>query len=369
MVAMSRFFLIALGVTLFFNLAGDAYAGWKDKPMALGLGNVVTRPVDNSVSEDRLRVETQEVKSETGETKTYELHYKNDVLFETHFKLYDNQGRLLSLSVNKGQSGTSTLVEYFPNGKISIEKYYKRGLLDGPCREYFEDGTLKATYQYRAGRKNGLAREYFENGDLRLEAEYVDDVLSGNYKEFFSAKKVKIQARYSKGLLNGRYQEFYANGQLKTEAWYESGAAARSRKEYSEQGVLRWEGAFVNGQLHGKMAEYDGQGRIAKVVEYKNGLKSGVTTEYFDDGAVKYTAEFYRGQLAGLERSFTADGNIIEERLIVAEQEIPLTQVYYRQGGLVLAPHGPFDSYFDEEIEDEIINEEDVLFSDIRVLD
>jgi len=49
--------------------------------------------------------------------------------------------------------------EYYDNGMLKSERYYKDGKLDGSCRFYTETGKLWATEDYKDGKRWGMIIE------------------------------------------------------------------------------------------------------------------------------------------------------------------------------------------------------------------
>jgi len=46
--------------------------------------------------------------------------------------------------------------EFYPSGRVKVERYYRNGLLDGLSKFYSEDGTLWATQHCIDGIRLGL---------------------------------------------------------------------------------------------------------------------------------------------------------------------------------------------------------------------
>jgi uncharacterized RDD family membrane protein YckC len=67
---------------------------------------------------------------------------------------------------------------YYSNGKLESETYYKDGLLTGTYREYYEDGKLKEEINYVDGKRNGIMTSWYSNGKKEAELYYENNTLS-----------------------------------------------------------------------------------------------------------------------------------------------------------------------------------------------
>ncbi len=62
--------------------------------------------------------------------------------------------------------------EFYPDGKLKSETYYKNGKLEGIAKIYDENGQLLDEENYKNGEAEGIRRGYYENGKLKLEINY-----------------------------------------------------------------------------------------------------------------------------------------------------------------------------------------------------
>ena len=68
-------------------------------------------------------------------------------------------------------------VEYYQNGKISSEEFYKDGFRYGNWRFYYEDGALKKELNYKNGLLEGIQRYFSINSKLIYTEVFVDGKL------------------------------------------------------------------------------------------------------------------------------------------------------------------------------------------------
>ena len=64
-------------------------------------------------------------------------------------------------------------VSYFANGKVSYERTYKDGLLDGKFCKYDKDGLITTVGKYCNGKLSGLHTSFLDNG-MFIQVEYMD---------------------------------------------------------------------------------------------------------------------------------------------------------------------------------------------------
>jgi antitoxin component YwqK of YwqJK toxin-antitoxin module len=108
---------------------------------------------------------------------------------------------------------------------IFLCSFFGCGIQDGPYREYYANGQLKDEEFYRGGKREGLSRWYYEGG------------------------KLKGEATFKNGEQEGWLKDYYENGQLKFEAIYKNGKPDGPFKFYDEKGQLKNEGVFRNGEV------------------------------------------------------------------------------------------------------------------------
>ena len=70
-------------------------------------------------------------------------------------------------------------VEYYQNGKISSEEFYKDGFRYGNWRFYYADGSLKKELNYQKGLLDGIQMYFSKNSKLI----YTEEFIKGELKE------------------------------------------------------------------------------------------------------------------------------------------------------------------------------------------
>ncbi len=120
----------------------------------------------------------------------------------------------MEITTFEGKPFTGFLTEAYLNGSPKTWITVNNGLADGLWQEWFENGKLKYNAYWKAGKGHGLWQYFYDNGVLRYEETYVLDIPTG------------ISRTY------------YMNGQLKDDNLWLSGKKEGVWKTYSETGLL-----------------------------------------------------------------------------------------------------------------------------------
>ncbi len=145
------------------------------------------------------------------------------------------------------------------------------------AKHYYDSGNLRALYAFfppensESGDKNGSCREYYENGGIKIESFYKDDKLSGIWKQFYATGELAWEVEYTKGTMHGVYKEFFKNGTLKTKGNVNYGFPEGTENRYDDLGNLIWSGAYEKGVFNGEWINYDSEGNQLNVLKFKEG--------------------------------------------------------------------------------------------------
>ncbi len=78
------------------------------------------------------------------------------------------------------------VVTYFKNGKLSSERTYENGKLNGDAITYYENGLMETNVSYSNGQKNGVALIFSNDGAQCQRVEYANDHLKHDYYELIN---------------------------------------------------------------------------------------------------------------------------------------------------------------------------------------
>ena len=139
---------------------------------------------------------------------------------------------------NRNSMNTEYKIEYYPDGNLKSEKWYKNKELhrdNEPAHIYYLNGSIRTKSWYKEG---DLSREnapacilYYQNGNVFCEEWYKDGEL---YREnepacirYFQNGNINIKKWYIKGELSREeqpaYINYFENGNIKFKEWYKDG--------------------------------------------------------------------------------------------------------------------------------------------------
>ena len=116
----------------------------------------------------------------------------------------------------------STWRIYDLNGKLLSLETYAAGALDGPYQTFYPNGQLVETGVMLGDMKTGTWTRFDENGQKLRSAEYLEDQPSGVWTEFDENGRISIRGSYQHGLREGKWLEF-SDGRPAKGIWYHQG--------------------------------------------------------------------------------------------------------------------------------------------------
>lgn len=196
------------------------------------------------------------------------------------------------------------LARVFEQNKLSIERIYENGLLNGSYIEYhYEEGgdlNIKITGAYKNNEKNGTWYTLFgvENKLDTVEVRnYKKGLKHGEFKEVANSDTIEI-SNYYNDLREGPYVMKTKNTAYMTnlnvpfdfwntacEGFYSNGQRVGNWKKYSV-GILSEEGTYINDKKNGEWIKYvtigNNAGEILSVTNYINNLKNGRIENFYE---------------------------------------------------------------------------------------
>ena len=200
------------------------------------------------------------------------------VLFEGEYlygkrwdgKGYGDEGRI-ELTLEKGKGNLKVVNS---ENKVTMEKTYLNGLVDGICKIYTYEGNFAFEGEYKSGKRHGVTKTYDKDNKLNFDGVYLYDKKRRG-KEYTNGK-LEYEGEYLfDAKWNGKgYDE---NGNL----LYEINNGNGKIKEYSDyNGKLIFDGEILNGKRTGKGKEYNPMGELTFEGEYLKGKRNGKGKEY-----------------------------------------------------------------------------------------
>lgn len=211
---------------------------------------------------------------------------------ETTRQLLDKNGIVVTSS---GQALTGSAKEFYPNGSLKREAFFKNGMPEDSVKIYDIDGRLSATEIYKNGVKEGVTKRFnFIRGILTEEIlPYHNGKLNGKRQVLGVNGKVVLTEEYKEDIRNGIKETFYMNGNTESKAVYENNILNGPRIFFYENGKVLYTETLVNGMIEGKRTGFYPDGAIYLEESYKHNLLEGEKVIYDEQGKVKLK-EFYK---------------------------------------------------------------------------
>jgi uncharacterized protein len=298
------------------------------------------------------------------------IEYRRGFIVNQEFiNRYDNLGRKNGL-----------WKEFWPNGNLKKEYFWRNGVLHGYMKYYNEDGKLQNVEKYINDELILDAKEvalyeirydYYPDGSVKIMGSYRDNVANGIRKEFSkdgTIEKAYIMANgfvIGEGLIDGKnkkqgpWKEYYETGELQAEGtystdirtglwrfWYQNGQVEQIGKLlndgsadslwlwYYPTGKLRRQEFYSNGAIHGIMIEFDANGDTLLTGLYQYGLREGRWVQkvntYVEEG------EYINDVKEGSWRGYYIDGASFYEGSFVDGQPDGVYKHYWETGTLFM---------------------------------
>jgi len=217
--------------------------------------------------------------------------------------------------------------EYYENGILKKEGYYKNDNKFSTWKDYYDIGQLKKIYTFdNEGESTGVEENYSINGNLISETKpakgggliYKRIYDNGNIQLAYSLMPSKNGKRFIK---NGGYKEYYENGALKIESLYTDNELSFFWKQYYITGEKEWEVAYENGYKQGVYKQYYKNGNLKLEGLHDLDLKSDDEKRYDSIGYQINTLKYKNGSLKRTTDSENSDEVIVPDGVI---EKVPI---------------------------------------------
>jgi antitoxin component YwqK of YwqJK toxin-antitoxin module len=188
-----------------------------------------------------------------------------------------------------------TVREYYPSGKLMIEKTIKSKKLDGTYKMWYESGSIKQIAVYHKDKLDGLLECWYANGRKELEEMYANGLKNGKACYWDEQGNLLEEKFFRNDSLDGSYKMWFYTGVLKIEGSYHSGLFDGKWLYYNNFGSKVGEGYFTKGA--GTLTGFDGAGHKIHEVSYSKNKKHGNEIEYNLDGSIKETKVYFQDKI------------------------------------------------------------------------
>ena len=164
-------------------------------------------------------------------------------------------------------------IQFDRKGKISLVENFKNGLAHGQVILYSQfNETPQSETEYAFGKKNGLYRQYYDNGKIQEESWFKDDLKNGISKWNNKNGQRIAEYKYKFGNFDGLQKTFFENDSLQSSNNYIDNILSGESKEYYRNGKVKISGNYVNGEKDGIWTEYNELGKAEKITRFKDGV-------------------------------------------------------------------------------------------------
>ena len=198
-------------------------------------------------------------------------------------------------------------LRFYPNGRLALEAFYRRGTPVGTWSWWDEEGILIQRVRRGGEEEELLAGERFNSavtafrnpkGNKTAEGRMKFDKGHGLWRFWFEDGSPKAEGKFLTGIPDGRWVQLYPNGQTEKIIEYRLGIRHG-----------RYVAGFPNGQeqVAGRMDQ---------------GLKTGLWRFWYPNGQVKAEGHYLDGREEGAWRFWTKDGKLAGRYLYRAGKRI-----------------------------------------------
>ena len=232
-------------------------------------------------------------------------------------KGYYSDGKLAyikELKIVKGEAPIQNgkYIEYYKNGQIKVQGYYKEGKRDGEFKAFLRNSKNAGSIFYKNGKiiKSTLINSMKDNASFSVLTDInynsnsheivTDEFPNGLLKQYFTFNKDE--------LLDGESRQYYEEGDIKSISPFKNNVADGTFISYYQNGNIKEKHTYKNGNEEGEGIFYYENGKLEEKYFMKNGKLDGEAVNYFEDGKIKNKAIFKDG--VTLEEEIYKDNEI-----------------------------------------------------------
>ena len=215
---------------------------------------------------------------------------------ETTRQLLDKHGTVVSTT---GEALTGLAKEFYPNGSLKREAFFKNGLPEGNAKTYDIEGRLTAVEHYKNGIREGVTKRFnFIRGILTEEIlPYKDGKINGKRQVLGINGKIVLTEEYKDDVRNGVKESFYMNGNTESKAVFENNILNGPRIFFYENGKVLYTETLSDGLLEGKRTGFYPDGTIYLEENFKQNILEGERIIYDEKGKIKLKELYKNGVL------------------------------------------------------------------------
>lgn len=210
-----------------------------------------------------------------------EFYANGQIAYEGFYKNGKKVGHFKSWSESGHQTADWTMLDGKEHGRISCwyddgtkkrESTLNRGVRNGFIREWYSNGKPASEGTYKNGRQVGTWKTWDKNGTWRVRR-YRNDTLWGNTIEHLidSTSITLVAGQYEAGLEVGIWKWFDKDSTLYETCTYDKGRLNGEYIEYYKNGSIKSRAYLADGKFHGTVYYFNKYGNITQKLLYKRG--------------------------------------------------------------------------------------------------
>ncbi|SDB86654.1 toxin-antitoxin system YwqK family antitoxin [Williamwhitmania taraxaci] len=229
--------------------------------------------------------------------------------------------------------------EFYPNGKVSIEKSFVNGKLNGYLKRFSDRGVLTAAVLYKNDAlvrdsvtlDEMLLREFTDSlGSLKRRGTFLGNLPVGSHYYFtdnvidsslvFNEKGEVIAkgGTDTEAMKSGMWVEFFPGTRtIKAKGAYKASQKIGNWTFYFKNGKIEQKGSFARNKISGIWEWYNVDGNLIKSEEYLDGVRDGFYFELSAKGdtiaAGNFLSDFKEGKWKIVEGDLTQIGNFVND--------------------------------------------------------
>ncbi|MCC7301020.1 MAG: hypothetical protein IT233_00105 [Bacteroidia bacterium] len=212
--------------------------------------------------------------------------------------LFPDGKKLFEITLKDGLANGGVTAWHF-NGNKHYEGHYENGELSGEWIIYFPNGNKERKTCHTAGVPGQTCNvNWYDNGQMKDEGYYKDGKNHGKFRAWHKNGNLSFESFHDSGLLQGKYVSYYENGQLRYEEIFVDGKKEGEGKYYSENGSLTHTTTYKDGKRHGPCKTYAKEGYLKNEGVYNNEQQDGTWITYNAQGKVEKMVNYSKGVLA-----------------------------------------------------------------------
>lgn len=191
-------------------------------------------------------------------------------------------------------------IDYFESGAIRLETSYRKGKKIGPEVLYFSNGKKAALFNHDTlQRKSGSFQEWYENGKLKTQGFYKAGELDSTLLRYFDSGTLAFSGKYNEGIENGRFSFYFPNGKPARIQSYTLGLKDSLWQEFHPNGGLKQIAQFDLGEQTDSIYAFHENGKVRLLGYFEEGLASGKWKYFHENGQIAEVKNYLKGQLEG----------------------------------------------------------------------